>query len=321
MTALKQFLKKIECNKRMQIVFFCVSMTVLFALFIPSILFLREKNNRKVLINKAIVVDHTTLNNVKVNKKQNTIELSGWILRLNSKNKEVKIIFKAVNDSENVIIPTKLEQKIEIGDYFNSNYDFGNCAFFASVNETELRKDVCYELLFGYTYEENTIENSKKISSGKYLYNNELYCYNPTSFISPSFTDEWMNTVVLDGKLCFFDAEAGCWAYCYEDNLYFIVNDKFGVTEDRSHRMKFHIHTAQKELLPEDRQQYGFESKDFYFDEKEYVLSEESAYRVAVLNLSEAYEISYIEMGLYESGGPMLKSMSFFIHDWENLMD
>lgn len=320
MGRLKKFADQLKRNKKMQVCFFTLSMIVLIALYVPVMYSIRETREKANIEKQGLVKDYKILFKIEefTNEKE-VLSLNGWLLRLGSENIDVKVVYRAIDGSDIEVASVSSDERNSINNYFSVSNDFGKSGFVANIKKNVLQENLCYEILFVLDYKIENEEGSKKISSGKFVYNGELYHYNPTTYVAPKFADNKLNTVLKDGILRFYDSEMGCWIYSYENQLYLIINDKFGLKDDRTYRMKFHTHTAQWELLSEGRRQYGFDSRDFFFDEKEYVLSEESEYRVAVLDIPDNYEVSWIELGMYEVGGAMLRDMSFLLSNWNEL--
>lgn len=320
MGGIRGFLKSLKKSRKKQVLFFSVSMAIICISYVICLLGIKVHNKRKDLLHGVVVRDYHLLvefENAEIIK--NEIILEGWVARLNSKNTEIIVLLQETNTTkERSILSTDFskENNVNLADM---NWETGTTGFKAIQKTNLLNQDTCYELLLELTYEEiidgEVEENRKKISSGQYLYQGEIYQYNPLTYEKPKLKDKYLETIITGEQLVFQNEEIGCWVYQKGGTLYFIANENFGLTGNRDRRMKLHFYTNQIDLLPKDRQQYGFESCDFYFDEKEYSLEEISNYHVAVIQLPSKYMVSMVEMGIYEVGGAMLKDIVFSIRN------
>ena len=175
----------------------------------------------------------------------------------------------------------------------------------------DLSSNAVYEVYIVFDSKRENVKKTYKVKSGYYFYDNQMTRYNFIEFERPQISDEQIASVLENNNLQFYDSDMGCWIYENAGKLYVIVNDIFGLPQDRSRRMKLHFHTTHKDQLPENRRQYGFDSRDFYFDEKEYVTEGIQGYRIAIVDLPVDYPVSYVEMGMYEPGVKSFRDMIF----------
>ncbi len=299
------FLKKLQKSKKKQLIFFLVIMIGLVAIYLPIETKIRDIREKEILGSQNIVEDYNILANIEsVEIKNEKMILSGWALRLNSKNSNIHIVLQAIDNSDTRIFDTYIEEDNKVGQKFTSDWDFGACRFIATKNASKLQDNVCYEVLvvLDYIQEMETkeiVEYSKKVTTGKYLYDGELYSYNPINYTEPKVTDEELLQVIEEGILRAYDSEMQIWVYQCGLKLYYIVNPPFGSMELNQIGIPVMLRTNQPELLPEHRVQYGFDHIGFYYENIEYQREGVLPYQVIVVTLSEKYPITYLATGLY----------------------
>ena len=301
------FWKKIEKNKKLQVLFFCVSMVLLVEVY-SALLGLVKGNN----INKRKVTsDFSLLNCVeKVFEDKSKLIISGWALRVDGVNENISIVLKEVNKENQKVLSTKMIERNEIAESFGYNEKFGPCGYIASVKKKDLEKDTCYEiLLFLDSYisiendEENTRRKETKVFTGKYLYNGNVYWYNPLIFEPPNVVDEYLLEIVHKGKVLTYDKEKKVWIYQYKDNLYWIVSSELiGTLEERVEIPMFTFFSRVDEqvvTLPNLKKIY----KGYYLTEVDYEEKDQEAYFICSMPLSKEHTIYAINTGVYNNSG------------------
>jgi len=159
---------------------------------------------------------------------------------------------------------------------------------------------VCYEILLEYSYEHWSADYKKSVRTGRYLYNGKVYTYNPMEYAPLHFDDELMQRVVNNGELCLLDSKNTVYVYKYENEFYWVMGDKFAFNTLGKTYISYHVGTSMPEKLPEEYQKYEFINKDFYFEDKEYKLEEETPYRVAVNQIPTEFPTIYYYTALYD---------------------
>ena len=256
---------------------------------------------------RASSIDYDVLTKIEdvVEVEKEEVCLSGWIIRFNSTNKKIYALLKVVDSNDEVLVLADTNVRNDIPSVFSEGEDFGECGFYVQIPEEKIKQDVCYEIEFVLEYYENE-ENEKKketyikkINSGKYLYNGEIYTYNPTTFEKPNIEDEQLRIVIEDGDLKKYDKEEKLWIYQYEGELYFILDSTFGSMAETGIGIPVMPKTCQEELLPEHRKQYGFDHIGFYYENMEYQREGVLPYQVVKVSLPTEYVITYISTGLF----------------------
>ncbi len=302
-----RFWKKIQQSRKKQVVFFLLIMVGLFAIYLPSITKIKEIREKENLGKQKVVTDYDILTNVENAKiEDGKIQLSGWAFRLNSKNSNIRVVLQAVDNSETKVFHTSMKEDRAVVERFVSDLDVGACRFLVEEDAKVLREDICYEIFIALDYieeaeNEETRELSRKVATGKYLYQGELYLYNPENYTEPQVTDEELLQVITEGTLRAYDLEMQMWVYQYGLQLYYIVNPSFGSMELNQIGIPVISHTSKTELLPEHRIQYGSVHLGFYYENREYEREGVFPYQVVKVTLSDKYPITYIATGFYKN--------------------
>jgi len=303
--------KRIENNVLLQVVIFVVSMAVIVGGYVGLSGYAKKVGYEKGIQDANVTTDYDVLVSMEeVIEENGVMTLSGWVMRLDSVNKDVYLVLKEVDGTEQVVLETELLEREEIEEYFKTGWEFGEVGFETKVKEKEIKKDTCYEAILYLNYEteqENAegksvvVAEGKKIASGKYLYNGELYRYNPETFVEPQFEDAFMQEVVDNGEMYFYGVEEDMWIYEYQGSMYWIAGEKFGFDADGSTYIPYHTYTWEREKLAEKDQEYGYTNLDFRFEQEEFVLDgKDDFYRVAARELPVEYFVTMIRTGLYD---------------------
>ncbi len=289
---------RFEKSRKLQVLFFLICMSVI---LITYFLGLHNIENiktikRKVSQDKNILYDIENIQN-----KGNDLLISGWVLRQESQNLKVTVILK--NDlGQNYVLQTNLKEREEINTFYSENFDFGKTGFEFAISQNKLEKNSSYEIYLQLEYNLPTENNSNKIikiSSGYYLFNETLYRYQVEEYSVPKFIDSHMQQVIENGYLCIYDVEKDFSVYQYENSIYWIAGKDFSFNENGNTYLFCHFYYWNNEHLPESAKKYGFENKDFYFEDKEICFSSEELYRVSKIQLPE-YMLKQLYMGVYD---------------------
>ena len=178
----EKFLQKLNQDKRLQSVFFVLSMLVLFAgyfagdrwILYRKIANLEPKEDQE--IRKVIECDETV---------EEKITLSGWILRMDSQNLNVKLLLKEEDTGKIKVLKTSQMERDNMGEYSLKAWDYGKTGFKANISSEKLKEDVCYEILFYYTYMFLGQIYAELVPAGNYLLNGEMYDCSPQTLTTP----------------------------------------------------------------------------------------------------------------------------------------
>lgn len=299
-----------ETSKRtIKQVLICIGLLcVIWGVYFFSVRGIKRTNEENSIRKQAVEVDYKVLFGVeRVKTEKGNISLSGWALRLNSVNSAIYLVLQPTDDSEAEVFLAECTESKEIGEYFAPKWDFGECGFTVDLNEERLKEGICYEVLIVLDYEEKTevgesvTKTRKKITTSQYLYNGELYRYNPEDFEEPKISDAEIIHVLENGVLRAYDLKEQIWIYQYEKQLYFIVNSNYSLDKSSSIRIPVMPQTSREDLLPEERRQYGFDHLGAYHLDENYIREGVTPYQIVVVNIPTEYPLIYITTGLYDN--------------------
>lgn len=268
---------------------------------------INKLNEDRELIEQSKTVDYKILKTISdVQTEGKKITLSGWALRLNSSNKDIQIVLKQSGGSEAEVMETKCVEDEQVGAYFQPGWDFGKSGFVANIDKKDLKKNVCYEVFVVLSYEEEseTDENSnkefrKKLSMNRYLYNENLYDYNPLLFEKPEIQDDELLRVIDNGSVLQYSSEYKFWIYQYEGMLYYFLDSAFGSMKENNIGIPVIPYTSRKELLPEDKPENDY--LGFFFEDEKFGADRVGKYQVVSVSLPTNYPIVYMTTGLYDN--------------------
>lgn len=302
----KGIVQKLHENVRLQFCFCILSVLVLVAAYLPLKTLIKTERTTDKILKRAVTEDNNVLSDItEVKESDKKLILSGWVIRLNTEKQEVNVVLSPVDaeTEQDIILRTKQSDNPEVLDYLNylKQEQTAGSGFSAEVKQEKLVEDVCYEVLLYVTAGQGT-KYIAKVSSQKYLYNGEVFPYNPLEFYAPEFADEQMKQVVEEGYLLGYTMEHGAWVYQYEGSLYWILDKNVGRNAEEDLYMFFHLNTSTPELLPNHVKENGFDNQDFIFNRYEINDFENSEYRVASRKIEKEYSITYISLGHYYEG-------------------
>lgn len=293
-------------SKKLQVVFFFISMSIIVIGYILTVKPIKWKVAQDKMLGFELTEDYTLL--ATVDGIENTMEkvvISGWALHKESVNSQIFVSLQNTKNLEEIVLKTNMVDCDEIETYIYGNWDFGTIGFEATIEKERVQQDVCYKVLIGLSYEEedvykNKIVYEKKVFTSCYLYDGELYAYNPSDFIKPDFLNKELVEVVNSGKVCAYNFELGMWIYLYNNVLYWITDDSFKFSGTGLTHVPVHYRSYSDEnYWTDEMKQDGFENRDIRFEKSELEI-EDQDYRVAKQDISFEYPISYIVTGVYD---------------------
>jgi len=323
----KGFWKKLQESKWKQMLFFVIGMTLLVGIFLPVNNHLRIKSEKNILEEVNVSTDFDIWFGLdKVQKQKEGMELSGWLLRKDSKISRVRLILNATDGSVAEVYFAKNGKRTDAEQRFEVDWESGNSGFSVIVPTEEIKEDTSYEVQLVLYYDKKieteegyeTEEAYNKIRTGQYLYNGELYRYDPVVFYEPKVEDEELQTVIDEGILRAYDLEYQVWIYQYGQKIYHITKPDFGSLKEAEIGFPVMPRTNKPELLPEHRIQHGFDHLGFYYEDVSYQRDGVLPYQVRVVSLSEKYPTTYLITGLYDSvEEKWVKQFNIFMMDIE----
>ena len=295
------FFKRLKKDVKIQILFCMVNVFVIGALYFLLLGSVKDNVIERKILESNAGTDATIYYDISIDNQEDILGISGWLLKENIVFNEVRIALKESHTENIELLKTnKVENTdaIEYADILGIEQDLSECGFESDISVKDIRKTVCYEVILYVTYEDDNTKISKTLFTNCYLYNEQLYSYNPKEFYAPVFVDEKLNKVVSEGVLCGYNAENKTWIYLYDEYLYWVLDTKVDRNNDENLYMFFHLYTV-KDLLSDDRQIHGFNNMDFNFDNTE--LPKDNGYRIAMRKIETEYPITYLNTGHYSS--------------------
>lgn len=300
------FWKKLEQSKKLQVLFFVCSMVVIIVSSKIVLEFVTEKNKNKILDRVEEVKDYdilTEFDELQIHEEE--LIVSGWCLRINSKNISLDVALVSNGGKDVMRLDTSMQKRSEIEKYIKTGWEFGDCGFLARVEKERLKKDISYEVVLLVSFVNADGEKyNKKVSTGRYLFNEELYKYSPEKFESPIGLTEELATVIEKGLLHVYDAENRAWIYEYNQKLFYIADADYGVPLKFRPSIPIALYTYQEDLLLNmDREDYlrsGYETNEIYLSEGNCIEGKNVSYYVASMDIPD-FPISHVRAGIYDN--------------------
>lgn len=291
---MREFLQKMKESLIFQLVFFVVSMA---AIFVVYFLCVNKLENEKDL-NRNIAEDAMIACDIVYSLEEN--KLSGWVIKEGVTIRKSKLILKDVETGEKKVFSTVNDENEAVQEIFLKKISYGKAGFESTFDSNDIAQNRCYEIIFALSYTDGQRNMKLNYSSGKYLYEDKIYFYNPIEFVIPEFVDEDMKNAIEYGEVKLYSKEQGIYIYQYEDMFYYIATENFPFAEVGKTHISYHVRTSQNELLPKERQQYKFDNLDFRFENNELKFFTEEKYRVAVAAVPSGYPVISIHFAIYD---------------------
>ena len=292
-------------------VLICVGLLCLiWGTYIPIARSFEKKNEEPKILNLPVITDHTILTDVEdVKIKDGKVVLNGWGLRLNTKNSAIHLVLQPTDGSTGQVLSPRCTDREDICDYFAPDWEFGKVGFSANVKESALQKDICYEILLTISYEETVefegkeygMERRRKITTGQYLYEGNLYRYNPKEFERPDITEPGLVQVMDEGILRAYNQKERLWVYQYDNQLYFLINSESGSLRESVIKIPVLRYTSRVDLLPEEHKKNGYERLGSYYEDEYYRKVGVLPWQVVVVDLPTEYPVMSVNTGLYDN--------------------
>ncbi len=269
--------------------------------------------NRYVNIEKSreyTIVDNISLINFveNTNIEDDNIILRGYafVLEKNSTNSLISVFLRNVDTGREVWLETMNVDRPDVNAYFDCEYYYGNSGFVASIDNNKLSKDDTYEIIINVDYMDTEASERKynriTVSTKQYIQGIRLYSYNPNEFDLPdlSIESDMLREVFQNGRLYFYQKDAGMYLYQYNDKLYWVATKDFEFEPDGSTYIIYAFYTSQADKLPDNHIQQKFDRRSFYFEDYEYKEEITMPYRVAIRDIPKDYPITYMITGIYD---------------------
>lgn len=205
-----------------------------------------------------------------------------------------EIVLYDIESGEHYFPKMKYMDRKDVNDYFICEYEYLKSGFEATIKESVLKLDRCYEVLLRPT------EDSRAFQTGVYVLNGKLVYANPEEFEELEVIDTDLEKVVNSGVLRAYKPEAGIYIYQYQNELYWIADSNYEFIDNDS-SMEYHLYTTQIHNLPEYRlaNQWNWDNIGFRFSENELTEWNTGKYRVAKKIIPSEYSVTKISVGSY----------------------
>lgn len=261
-----------------------------------------SRQKELICLEQSAVHDLNTIVNIETAKVENgRIRLVGWALRLNSKNENISLVLQPTNGAKAVLFEADTFIREEINELFDEIWEFGECGFEVDKRDKKIEEDVCYEIMLSLEYTEevegdNAIKR-QKVLTNYYLYENELYPYNPEIFEMPLVDDAELKNVILNGKVRLYSPEHNIWIYQYDRKLYYFWESQYDSLEEENIGIPVIMSVLDKKTEQGKEGEYVQENLGFFFENREY---DSEKIQVVVVPLETEKPIGYISTGIYD---------------------
>ncbi|NLJ91163.1 MAG: hypothetical protein GX323_09725 [Clostridiales bacterium] len=298
-------LSKVKDSFKLQLLVCFILSSIVIVIFIIINKTLDEIISREY----TIVDDIKLINSIEnISIEDDDIILKGYAFKLdnNSIGSSISVFLRNVDTGQEVWFDTEQIERYDVNSYYDCEFDYSNSGFVASASSDKLDKDEIYEIIINVDYNNNNTDTKKTrrtVSAQRYIYNEELYAYNPNEFDKPDMDieSELLREVFDNGQLYLYQKDAGMYVYQYMDKLYWIATKDFEFEETGLTYIIYSFYTSQINKLPEDRIQHRFDRLSFYFEEHEYKDEVTVPYRVAIRDIPSDYPITYMVTGIYDT--------------------
>ena len=298
-------MNKIKNHIGYQIIVFVVCCLLLFSVYIS----LSERMEQKAIANKVLSIrareDYSVFVDIeKIKTEKNEEIITGWVLREDSINIEGYLSLMSSADGEEIVLETKMYEREDVENYFDPGGEYGTVGILSVVEKN--KKNTCYEIYVSLFYEpkekiegEERIIYKRKVATGYYLYNNELFTYNPEKFVTPSIDSMDYQEIIKFGKVCSYIDETA-WIYEYQRRLYWIIDFSMLQPIEAYPKIPIFIYTTQNKMLSEEMQDSGREYIEYYLTQDDYENKVAERYFIYSLPLEFDFPITYIKTGIYQ---------------------
>ena len=296
-----RFWEKVHNNIVLQVIVFCFGMLLLFGCYLICMkVIISRRDSQEFLALDTEIGSYVYRDLESMEKHDEKIFFSGWALRVNANTKRMYLLLKS--GEEERMYPLKNSVRKDIGKYYFREDMELECGYSIGIDEKELDKASCYEVQLCICYEDTRgLLNRVKVSTGKYIYNGELFDYNPKEFYEPYLEDKYAY-VVREGVLKAYDIEQKCWIYLYEGKLYYFIGNSFDdMIDSRQLAIPVMPSTSMLSMLPEHRKQHGMDHLGAYSFGEICGNSNEEVYHVQIVDLTTNYPMTFISTGIYST--------------------
>lgn len=292
------FFKKIQINKKLQLLFFVVCMVVVVSSSVCAMQVIKLSKDRKF----DVIQDNFSwvfqIDSIVENESK--LVLEGWAFKLN-KNATLgnfEIILRNIETEERYYPKMKYHARDDVNEYFLCEYDYTLSGFTAEINLSKLDLDeAAYEVILRPSGSKTAFATSVYYADGKEMF------VNPNEFVPLQTEGTDLEKITHEGILRVYRPDYGMYVYQYEGELYWIAEEDYGFV-DGDTCIQYQMDTTQVDKLPKDRLDNGWfwSNISFYFKTNELTEWIIYDYRVTKFALPKKYSVTRIYTGNYIDG-------------------
>lgn len=264
--------------------------------------FVQELSLNNKIISKEVENDYQILTGIEeIQKQKKKIRFKGWVCRVDSVVERTIVLLRAIDFEEYLILDMEYEVRNDINDFFclSKREESG---FIATIDMDKVKDNVSYEILIALQYKtEQDEEKLVKIHTNQYLYNGNLYRYNPQKFVKPIMQDKKLEKIINDGELYFFCADHELWLYLYDNKLCWIMNSTLVSPIEKLAGIPWNIYTFRKELIKSGKDSIYSTYYEPYLTENESVIEENIKYYYLIEDIPKEYPVTYVRTGIWKN--------------------
>lgn len=289
------FWKRLHSSRKMQWVFFCVSMFLIICIYVPTLKIVKDLARRNFQI---VQNDFSWIFNMdSLSSENREISIRGWAYKLNENAtaSSYDVILHDLAKDEYFFPDMTYSERKDINEYYLCEYDYTDSGFEVSFSEDEISAENIYEILV------KPHSTHVAYKSNTFLLDGELFYENPQEYVSLDVQDTALEDIVKNGILEVYRKDVGIYVYQHEGYLYWIADENYYFEEDGSTYVQYQLWTTQNDKLPLYRLENNwlFDNLGFTFETNEVQELSTSKYRVAKAAIPTEYAICKIETGYY----------------------
>ena len=202
--------------------------------------------------------------------KDKDIVISGWVLRIDSSIQNVSVVLRELQSHEEIVLDTVLEER---GDEEEEISLHGGKYFKAEIKEKKINANDCYEVMvYGVYHDKKSAEKKEiKIKVNWFVYENELFMYNPLIVSSPQVNDSVFQTAIEQGTLVAYSTEENAWIYKYAGKLYYVLDATLLGSEEEKVEIPLYVYPVDSENQEMQYVPY-FLTKEDYENQEDFLL-------------------------------------------------
>ena len=294
------FFMRLKKSKKLQVLFFIVSMGILVAAYSELHTLVHDKKISQCEIIKNNFSWVYQVDNIEIQDKK--LVLNGWAFPLgkDAEFDSYEIILLENETGNRFVLNTSYSNRKDVNEYFLCEYDYTASGFQAMISTGKLD-------LEQYTYEVllYTVKEKKAYSTGVFYANGEILFVHPDEFEPLQTAGTDLEEITEDGVLRVYRPEIGMYVYQYAGQLYWIAEPWYEFINGDA-LIQFQMNTTQVDNLPQNRLDNGWywSNLSFWFQQHRLTDGDYGKYQVAVYSLPTEYSLTKIWTGYHSDGFP-----------------